>query len=220
MGLPPRGRGNPPRTRGDFTGRRSTPAWAGKPDKCQSPSRHRPVYPRVGGETYEGAVRCSKCRGLPPRGRGNHSASPSTGLSLRSTPAWAGKPPARPRWSPLPRVYPRVGGETIAAQNGYGRDWGLPPRGRGNRESVTRRRQRPRSTPAWAGKPPLRIVQCLVSGVYPRVGGETVAFLLPSPRTWGLPPRGRGNRMDTASAGGFRGSTPAWAGKPPNQDEI
>ena len=71
-----------------------------------------------------------------------------------------------------------------------------------------------RSIPAWAGEPVRPLVWIFARSVYPRVGGGTRdAYGVVNP-TWGLSPRGRGNRgVHRSQIKGDR-SIPAWAGEP------
>ena len=141
----------------------SIPAWAGKPTSwCAAPpipawrgNQYQGVYPRVGGET------------------GPDDAPWPGGLWSvdGSIPAWAGKPRTARRRGVRLRVYPRVGGETRSAcwcgrltirvypRVGGGKprgmdNWGLSPRGRGNRAPARTATSTAGSIPAWAGKPP------------------------------------------------------------------
>ena len=214
MGLSPRGRGNHGVAAGKIRVVGSIPACAGKPRCAHRLEPHRGVYPRVRGET-EGALQTLPGHGgLSPRGRGNLADPGRSQRGIGSIPAWAGKPPEgawsrRASW-----VYPRVGGETLPTPEGANVESGLSPRGRGNPPRV-RGRDVPRgSIPAWAGKPRRRA--CLSRGlsVYPRVGGETMSRRSWSGRTWGLSPRGRGNRGRVYLALQQHRSIPAWAGKP------
>ena len=141
---------------------------------------------------------------------------------------------AGPGRSGLPRVYPRVGGETDGTWNDIPVEEGLSPRGRGNPASAPPVPRVLGSIPAWAGKPRAALAAVVGEGVYPRVGGETVP---PPPRArWyrvyprvggetmagplsagdeeGLSPRGRGNRVLKPLCARQAGSIPAWAGKP------
>ena len=95
--------------------------------------RRSKVYPRVGG--------------------GTRAYHPISRYPMRSIPAWAGEP-ARPRpRGARNRVYPRVGGGTVDSESESVSVSGLSPRGRGNRDDPTGRRDRIGSIPAWAGEP-------------------------------------------------------------------
>ena len=91
---------------------------------------------------------------------------------------------------------------------------GLSPRGRGNHMYGDLDSLLQRSIPAWAGEPALRKGKFSLHGVYPRVGGGTLALLggiHPAP---GLSPRGRGNPRSGVTPAAITGSIPAWAGEP------
>ena len=111
-GLSPRGRGNQEAFRVDRRGRRSIPAWAGKPTAISRRPTTSTVYPRVGGETVTCGCPSSAAKGLSPRGRGNRRLDPGGRDGRGSIPAWAGKPRRRRNLRADPEVYPRVGGET------------------------------------------------------------------------------------------------------------
>ena len=168
----------------------------------------------MGGET-----RCRddlpvRGRGLSPRGRGNLCRLASRSHVNGSIPAWAGKPHRRGSRSGRSRVYPRVGGETHVQRHLVAQEWGLSPRGRGNRSCGRPRSGTSRSIPAWAGKPPPDSGYSSWEWVYPRVGGETG---VPDDLDRGVPglsPRGRGNPGDELVEHAADRSIPAWAGKP------
>ena len=173
--------------------KRSIPARAGKPWASASAARRKAVYPRAGGETWNGCQRGPAPRGLSPRGRGNRRPVPTLRTAVRSIPARAGKPPAGPAAPADARVYPRAGGETVCDRRIAGRVGGLSPRGRGNRYRTGQRAGVRGSIPARAGKPG-RLPPATPAGrVYPRAGGETSAICYPTGWRKGLSPRGRGN---------------------------
>ncbi len=152
--------------------------------------------------------------GLSPRGRGNHRGGGVHRDRRGPIPAWAGKPGAVHGPDGTFAAYPRVGGETIMRVPSKGPVQGLSPRGRGNRGSRRRRQSSPGPIPAWAGKPSMPAPLSTAPWAYPRVGGETTTRMHAPSLTWGLSPRGRGNRNADPASGGVAGPIPAWAGKP------
>ena len=233
-GLSPRGRGNPRPGVTLQCSNGSIPAWAGEPLYIYLPFACCWVYPRVGGGTA--------CRGLPPltlaglspRGRGNQATIPLPHCKPGSIPAWAGEPyvilgpplptGSIPAWAGEPhteahprvrlKVYPRVGGGTHENfPEGYDR-LGLSPRGRGNHLGELVAVDAERSIPAWAGEPCCQWPTLLGLGVYPRVGGGTVALCCINATMAGLSPRGRGNLSSDLARAMIEGSIPAWAGEP------
>ena len=72
-------------------GRGITPAWAGKSHEAGHARHQTRDYPRVGGEEQEKQRQNVREEGLPPRGRGRESMRLGNGLTVRITPAWAGK---------------------------------------------------------------------------------------------------------------------------------
>ena len=161
MGRPRRsvGAGSPPHRRGkahhldDITSeRRITPAWAGKSAGFQSAPSGPRDHPRVGGEKHSGSCRTLTRSGSPPRGRGKVRFRHLVEVSLRITPAWAGKSTlgsvlVRPR-----RDHPRVGGEKQLLVIHHKQLRGSPPRGRGKGWPPPPLGLSPRITPPWAGK--------------------------------------------------------------------
>ena len=131
-GLSPRGRGNPQKGLAYGQTKRSIPAWAGEPQQGPTLGPLIRVYPRVGGGTKFISTDGEIVKGLSPRGRGNPQKGLAYGQTKRSIPAWAGEPQQGPTLGPLIRVYPRVGGGTMAGLDNKVVDDGLSPRGRGN----------------------------------------------------------------------------------------
>ena len=116
-----------------------------------------------------------------------------------------------PRWL---RVYPRVGGETTVTLPLLSFHQGLSPRGRGNLAGAAAGPEATGSIPAWAGKPHQPLPTYHQCKVYPRVGGETPEKAAITIGNAGLSPRGRGNHDRETGIFRWRGSIPAWAGKP------
>ena len=106
----------------------------------------------MGGEKKRLVGLSSPIRGSPPRGRGKACNGAVAVLTVRITPAWAGKSAVSKRWFISKRDHPRVGGEK--SSDGHGGDMypGSPPRGRGKVATWVKARMREGITPAWAGK--------------------------------------------------------------------
>ena len=151
---------------------------------------------------------------LSPRGRGNRRTTGQHLSRRRSIPAWAGEPQGARSLSKVRRVYPRVGGGTLALQHRVVDGDGLSPRGRGNRLRATDAFDMMRSIPAWAGEPRVAGPTLYHNTVYPRVGGGTRIMRRLWDRLRGLSPRGRGNLRGGARDPIASGSIPAWAGEP------
>ena len=92
QGLSPHVRGNP--AEGDRPERRhgSIPACTGKPGDCAAIASGCGVYPRMYGETAEGAHRAVRAPGLSPHVRGNPHRSSVVRHRAGSIPACTGKP--------------------------------------------------------------------------------------------------------------------------------
>ena len=178
------------------------------------------VYPRVGGATLPRSSEISTPRGLSRRGRGNRGAGHRPRHHGGSIPAWAGQPVHDAFAFQGLRVYPRVGGATDGTSVAAPPQWGLSPRGRGNRAYWLASQADEWSIPAWAGQP----LSCSRSGatatVYPRVGGATITRERVETPSNGLSPRGRGNHSSSTRFTGLGGSIPAWAGQPSSRPTM
>ena len=214
MGLSPRVRGNHlPPTRLSII-ERSIPACTGKPGKRAGTRSASEVYPRVYGETTSRSSPWLRPKGLSPRVRGNRGSRTHPAARLRSIPACTGKPTCVRRSEWQRPVYPRVYGETCAAQVRYAAGEGLSPRVRGNRWRGGLLCSAKRSIPACTGKPGTGGTVQIACEVYPRVYGETNDYLSTTLTTTGLSPRVRGNLLDSDSSRRNSGSIPACTGKP------
>ena len=112
-------------------------------------------------------------------------------------------------------VYPRVCGGTELAGSSVEITPGLSPRVRGNRVPLLLLLLLFRgSIPACAGEPPSAAEAAANSGVYPRVCGGTIRWLMPQGQGGGLSPRVRGNQLVGDVRIIVRGSIPACAGEP------
>ena len=162
-GSPPRGRGKASPCRSSSSGRRITPAWAGKRLFPRYVFHGERDHPRVGGEKH-GSDSCSGvCQGSPPRGRGKGHEGEARVDAPGITPAWAGKSPVRSSACSGPQDHPRVGGEKLADLLFHHDAVGSPPRGRGKDNAKPLLVIDTRITPAWAGK---RLKRSHRSGIF------------------------------------------------------
>ena len=159
-------------------------------------------------------------KGLSPRVRGNRDSGECRSVQRRSIPACAGEPgKGIVEWR-TPKVYPRVCGGTESTTMLSVSTAGLSPRVRGNRISIHRVRNTPRSIPACAGEPvDVTDVRIWVS-VYPRVCGGTISRRRTGWPTSGLSPRVRGNPGAVGRRLQLVGSIPACAGEPRRVAEL
>ena len=224
--MTPRSSGPSPRVRGnraipaaDESGDGSIPACAGKPLPALGPPPENRVHPRVCGETAAGGEQAILAAGPSPRVRGNRGGAAGAGCAGGSIPACAGKPQPMRRRRQLPGVHPRVCGETATAKTGRQALAGPSPRVRGNPGPPPPNLWLGGSIPACAGKPMVLVVVVRMTGVHPRVCGETGP---PSaqPTAWpGPSPRVRGNRILSRNQTPSAGSIPACAGKPSSRPD-
>ena len=215
-------RGPSPRVRGSRCRRgsrgrltRSIPACAGKPLRGAFLQSRDAVHPRVCGEALPLRRPAPRRPGPSPRVRGSHHGEAARRRGARSIPACAGKPLRRPRLDRLGLVHPRVCGEAIGGLLGMLEVRGPSPRVRGSHRETRRRRGRPGSIPACAGKPSAPMMRSATARVHPRVCGEAPSCCRSSPRAEGPSPRVRGSPSPWLSAPASQGSIPACAGKPP-----
>ena len=173
LGLSPRVRGNPDRSRLARPKARSIPACAGEPVRKMYEKSWSGVYPRVCGGTSLSNSRATRTRGLSPRVRGNPIVDSSVFDSYRSIPACAGEPLSFADQALCDPVYPRVCGGTPFFRQGVATATGLSPRVRGNQQHGPRALLRRRSIPACAGEPADDSGNRRGQRVYPRVCGGT-----------------------------------------------
>ena len=153
--------------------------------------------------------------GLSPRVRGNRVSPLFQHPIVRSIPACAGEPSARPARPPLLAVYPRVCGGTYAHGTASPQPAGLSPRVRGNPGNRDCGGQALWSIPACAGEPSPENNTGVPQKVYPRVCGGTARHQTHHQHAKGLSPRVRGNPTTNCRCGCSCRSIPACAGEPP-----
>ena len=154
-------------------------------------------------------------KGLSPRVRGNRTFRAFDQVIDGSIPACAGEPPAAPRRTQPPTVYPRVCGGTCPQWPPLPPARGLSPRVRGNHHVRAHGSLLLGSIPACAGEPRARPPAPGRGGVYPRVCGGTASSRCSAPWATGLSPRVRGNLARECAWCSKKRSIPACAGEPP-----
>ncbi len=212
---------------------RITPACAGKSIKCCKRIYTSRDYPRVCGEKYKMLQEDLYKQGLPPRVRGKGAGGEADSLSVRITPACAGKSqpvqvrragdgitPARAgkrhwllsyrQWA---RDHPRACGEKAQQDFGHVGIMGSPPRVRGKDGSQLVVAECTGITPARAGKSARENLYCELFRDHPRACGEKVVFPYGQTTYQGSPPRVRGKALGTVAFIPRVGITPARAGK-------
>ena len=217
-GLSPRVRGNQGRPLCHLPRRGSIPARAGEPALSMVISSLLEVYPRACGGTQFVAGPRQFAHGLSPRVRGNRRPSSAAPCPGRSIPARAGEPTCACPAPPPVAVYPRACGGTSTIQECEADLGGLSPRVRGNLQNGGAVDDRLGSIPARAGEPPSPASDQPTPGVYPRACGGTRRSS--RRRRWGsgLSPRVRGNPLLPGFPTFKKGSIPARAGEPADQE--
>ena len=173
------------------------------------------ITPAYAGKSWFKLTRRRGHWGSPPRVRGKVPKSLYRCLVTGITPAHAGKSAASPKSPPESEDHPRVCGEKAATPNVEAFYEGSPPRMRGK----VRLRQGfhlcDGITPACAGKSVDGAGQSEGGGDHPRVCGEKASTRIDFNTKLGSPPRVRGKVKIIWFFNGFRGITPACAGKRP-----
>ena len=106
-----------------------------------------------------------------------------------------------------------MGGENAGVPDARTHARGSSPRGRGKHRKPTRTRPRLGLIPAWAGKTPRGFPRGIARAAHPRVGGENVIMIWPTPTVRGSSPRGRGKQIPGGTTAVLLRLIPAWAGK-------
>ena len=213
-GLSPRVRGNRRAPAYRPPGARSIPACAGEPDRQNTATLPRAVYPRVCGGTMAWRGRRAAHCGLSPRVRGNPRPALGRAGQWGSIPACAGEPHLCGYHTGNDEVYPRVCGGTYTESVTMLRLRGLSPRVRGNPQRQWLCQSGTRSIPACAGEPQSIHGDRPPPVVYPRVCGGTCIISKASGLGRGLSPRVRGNLAAAEVGDAPVGSIPACAGEP------
>ena len=152
------------------------------------------VHPRVCGETEAILGLGHRHPGPSPRVRGNLFDDRQPLVDAGSIPACAGKPRSESCPGRRRRVHPRVCGETCRFRLRQSLGWGPSPRVRGNPDAADPILDLVGSIPACAGKPTRQTGGACISGVHPRVCGETVLLQRLMGQALGPSPRVRGNQ--------------------------
>ena len=212
--------GSPPRVRGKhflmfllYVIYRITPACAGKTMLMLSKRRAYTDHPRVCGENYASFTNLMLPDGSPPRVRGKLFPLLASVRQIRITPACAGKTSSICPPIPCTPDHPRVCGENSFDSALIKEPVGSPPRVRGKLYPDTPGRQRPRITPACAGKTARMADLAARTADHPRVCGENAETLLSCLTSYGSPPRVRGKPKSHGRIRKCGRITPACAGK-------
>ena len=192
-------KGSPPRMRGKerlFRLQRLqpgiTPAHAGKSLKDKRFLNFSQDHPRACGEKQVCGTSSPSRAGSPPRMRGKAENFLNFCRFSRITPAHAGKRIKGARPLPVNRDHPRACGEKFPLAMLSPLVQGSPPRMRGKGTMRTTTTQRPRITPAHAGKSWNRPTWPRCCKDHPRACGEKPSILLYRADARGSPPRMRG----------------------------
>ena len=213
MGSPPLARGKLLGTVSASTGRRITPARAGKTAVGCGRQVTSGDHPRSRGENRRGHAAQAGDQGSPPLARGKPAWAQPAAYGGRITPARAGKTTTPNNPTNAAADHPRSRGEnrpTSCTSTGW---TGSPPLARGKRVVRAVQRVVVRITPARAGKtPPPTTVGGLLRD-HPRSRGENNRLPTVIVTGPGSPPLARGKPHHRWSLGHCDRITPARAGK-------
>ena len=151
-GSPPRVRGKPPLAPQPAHPSRITPARAGKTSYPRLSLSLVRDHPRACGENDIVAQPAGRVKGSPPRVRGKLILIPPLFLSIRITPARAGKTLGLRGRAGSPKDHPRACGENADSPPAAVYARGSPPRVRGKHKEFIGKQDCGRITPARAGK--------------------------------------------------------------------
>ncbi len=192
---------------------RITPAGAGKTKIKPTYRPDKTDHPRRCGENDTIISWTAKEIGSPPQVRGKLVCKVFNLLSIRITPAGAGKTGDNPTMPPVPEDHPRRCGENRPGQVVKLPFKGSPPQVRGKRYRERANGAINRITPAGAGKTVRVFFPSNVVKDHPRRCGENYKRGLHRERPQGSPPQVRGKLCDSSRFAVTPGITPAGAGK-------
>ena len=195
----PRADGSSPRVRGtaapsglECTAVRFIPACAGNRPSLSAIRRLRSVHPRVCGEQRVLIGSADLSVGSSPRVRGTGIAHSRHCAQDRFIPACAGNSFPDGAVGTFIPVHPRVCGEQVGAAPECFSAAGSSPRVRGTVRILYLGCSRIRFIPACAGNSGATGYSADQSAVHPRVCGEQMTLLKPTPKPYGSSPRVRG----------------------------
>ena len=165
------------------------------------------------GKRYRRIYNIKSGNGSPPQVRGKREVRTTPRVTLRITPAGAGK-----TFSPAvnyrnKKDHPRRCGENRQAATNKAAGAGSPPQVRGKQGACINQRRYQRITPAGAGKTQSSDVSTLSATDHPRRCGENDVRLRKFDPVPGSPPQVRGKRSRHAGSLRRERITPAGAGK-------
>ena len=169
-------RGKPASRDKQGSGRRITPAGAGKTRCLHQPAAVSTDHPRRCGENSFLIYFSKPIAGSPPQVRGKHYPSKNRFPYYRITPAGAGKTYYRRMVQLRLQDHPRRCGENDSLKKHIAEIAGSPPQVRGKRYSDVFSRPSLRITPAGAGKTPNATVAEKYAQDHPRRCGENQVF--------------------------------------------
>ena len=158
---------------------RFIPAYAGNSLSTQSRKSSESVHPRLRGELLQTAILCNLNHGSSPLTRGTQADRSKNPFSRRFIPAYAGNSPV-------------MGLQQIS-------QCGSSPLTRGTRSHIRVVHEIVRFIPAYAGNSAALYALAHIRTVHPRLRGELMEMLGPSPTNTGSSPLTRGTRSALAS---------------------
>ena len=213
LGSPPRVRGKVARRGLAFSGFGITPACAGKSSSAKMQPTTRWDHPRVCGEKSLLMKLMCFMVGSPPRVRGKGTNVNRAERTAGITPACAGKRTSFDADMANSGDHPRVCGEKKKMQPRKDKRMGSPPRVRGKAQESFLILCHHGITPACAGKRTVTTKEAFQKQDHPRVCGEKGNGINHDLCVKGSPPRVRGKVGRLLLKAGYRGITPACAGK-------
>ena len=149
-------------------------------------------HPRMRGEDLHLSLLYQRSLGSPPHARGRLPLNYTDKVTIRITPACAGKTRNCRDWPPSYADHPRMRGEDADAAAIDGMGGGSPPHARGRPTHAARAARAWRITPACAGKTGSFLWKTFTWPDHPRMRGEDQSVVVPALGLGGSPPHARG----------------------------
>ncbi len=192
----------------------SIPAFTGEPTPTRWGQGWFRVHPRFhGGAGYLSSVTQGP-GGPSPLSRGSLIHFCSTGIPLRSIPAFTGEPFENVSVYMCLWVHPRFHGGAVTCCGTRFDGRGPSPLSRGSPYSTLRTMPTTRSIPAFTGEPPTESRRLRGTSVHPRFHGGALMPDGDGSGGEGPSPLSRGSPSLDARRGPLRGSIPAFTGEP------
>ena len=170
---------------------RITPAYAGKTRAEVLRKFHYEDHPRIRGKDWDDDRKLSYHTGSPPHTRERPELVERLSMSVRITPAYAGKTILRCACDLCAEDHPRIRGKDLTKSLMAKYGIGSPPHTRERRVPTDEQTQKAGITPAYAGKTAISLIRKLSQQDHPRIRGKDKMNLNLYDQEKGSPPHTR-----------------------------